>query len=569
MRPGAASLATAPQAGLVPNNFEGGIFGGITIAQWQTIRRTPGVQVAAPVENLGYIVAAASTHVSLRSFLHGSVDQLYRLRYLWLADRGRSQYPGEIDYLYVTGKVNGCANLYLSPPDTFISPFDSTGPAYSYLACYSPSSPGQKVDAASVVLDVRAYFPILVAAIDPVQENKLLPLDRTVVQGVPLAASDTFSSGNFGSIVPVIASTKTYVDEPLELAVESVPIPASTTGAQLLKGNNGPNPPPTGIPTYQPGPNDAYLRVRALPGDRLGTLSVTASQLYASTLNQIKSNAQGTAEVSTYWTVSHGDYLQLPKGRLAARTVSRDPQVDFGGGDQYGGFTLVPPGNNDTQFRRLAVHHVKLNAMGAGAAQLTVQGEFDPARLPGFDPLSKVPLESYYPPLTEPADAASRRALRGQPLAPSTNLGGYLAEPPFMLTTLQAARGLTDPRFFSGANSAVPISVIRVRVAGVTGPDKASLARIKQAATLIRQRTGLTVDVTAGSSPAPQRIELPAGHFGRPALLLREGWVKKGVAIVILAAVDKIEPPAVRAGAARHRAVPRQRGSVLGPVSAR
>lgn len=528
--------SSAAKPGPLPNNFESGIFGGITMAQWRRVLSTPGVQVAAPVENLGFIVTATEAQIPVGPYLSGLRDQLYRLRLTWVADRGLSRYPGEVDYVYVTDLPTSCQSLYVNARDSFSSPFDSIGPAYSTLECYSPAARGQGVKASSVVLHTRVYFPILIAAVDPVQENKLLPLNRTIVQGVPLAASDTYSVGQFGSVVPVVASAKTYVDESLNVAVERVPIPSDTTGAALLHGNNRPGPAPA---TYQPGPNDAYRRVRQLPGKLLGRETFGPEQLYASALHQMESNLIDQSLISTYWTTSPVSYRQLPGGGLGVRTVSRDPLADFGGGDQYGGFTLVPPGNNDTQFRRLAVHPVKLNAIGAGKSQLSIQGEFDPTRLPGFDPLSKVPLESYYPPLAEPADAASRRALHNQPLAPSTNLGGYLASPPFMLTTLQAAWGLTDPRFFSGANSAAPISVIRVRVAGVTGPDKASLARIKQVATLIRQRTGLTVDVTAGSSPSPQLIELPAGHFGRPALLLREGWVKKGVAVVVLAAVDK------------------------------
>ncbi len=70
--------------------------------------------------------------------------------------------------------------------------------------------------------------------------------------------------------------------------------------------------------------------------------------------------------------------------------------------------------------------------------------------------------------------------------------------------------------------------MVRVRVAGVVGPDEESLARIERVATLIDERTGLEVDVTAGSSPAPQEVVLAAGKFGRPELRLSEGWAKKG-----------------------------------------
>ena len=47
------------------------------------------------------------------------------------------------------------------------------------------------------------------------------------------------------------------------------------------------------------------------------------------------------------------------------------------------------------------------------------------------------------------------------------------------------------------------------------------------------------MDVTAGSSPHPIDITLPAGNFGRPKLLLQEGWSKKGATISYLNALDR------------------------------
>jgi putative ABC transport system permease protein len=55
----------------------------------------------------------------------------------------------------------------------------------------------------------------------------------------------------------------------------------------------------------------------------------------------------------------------------------------------------------------------------------------------------------------------------------------------------------------------------------------------------IELRTGLTVDIVAGSSPQPTTIALPADKYGTPALLLTEDWIKEGVAVTILDAVDR------------------------------
>jgi len=137
-----------------------------------------------------------------------------------------------------------------------------------------------------------------------------------------------------------------------------------------------------------------------------------------------------------------------------------------------------------------------------------------------------------------PANAATRRALGGDPL-PSLNLGGYVSQPVDLITTLAALPALNDGTFTGNLHSADPISVIRVRVGGVSGPDALSLERIKMVAQQIAQRTGLQVDIVAGSSPEPTTIDLPPGRFGQPALQLIEGWVKKGVAVTVITAVDK------------------------------
>jgi ABC-type lipoprotein release transport system permease subunit len=108
-----------------------------------------------------------------------------------------------------------------------------------------------------------------------------------------------------------------------------------------------------------------------------------------------------------------------------------------------------------------------------------------------------------------------------------------------LLTTLQGASLFHDSQIFPGADPNAPISVIRVRVADVTGPDPVSRERVRRVAQTIQERTGLAVDITAGSSPTSILVRLPKGKFGQPSLLVREGWVMKGVALVVLKALDR------------------------------
>lgn len=107
-----------------------------------------------------------------------------------------------------------------------------------------------------------------------------------------------------------------------------------------------------------------------------------------------------------------------------------------------------------------------------------------------------------------------------------------------LLTDLRSLSVFSATNFQPSSDRA-PISAIRVRVTGAHGLDAVSRERVRLAAQRISERTGLDVDLTIGSSPAPLTIDLPAGDHGRPALALTEPWTKKGVALQILAAVNK------------------------------
>ncbi len=554
VRPRGSRTPLERQRGLVQPNFMSGIFGGITLAQWHRILNTPGVKVAAPVENIGYLLVPASVTLHIGRFVSAGRSQLFRLRLDWL--EGGSRYPGNTLYVYVTPRPHGCEGLELQPPVLdFISPFAVAGPANVAFSCYQPTAEPPLVGSWSpssrdgIVISDEVEFPLLLAAVDPPQEQKLLDIGRTRVSGVGLADLGGYGTSDLGPIVPVIASTRTYTDVRLRASIERVRIPPGKNARALLY-----DPPPRPMTAQRAEREEtrSYARVTPLRSHPVGTIRLGAETLYDDALAQVSGLAGGTADA--YWTVSPIRYRRVGAA-LAVEPVARDPNHEFAGGTQLYGYTLVPPGNGDIQFRIATSHLYQRNASNAGSLTFYVAGRFDPRRLPSFDPLVRVPLASYQPPLAAPANPAGRQALHGRPLAPTTNLGDYLTQPPLLLTTLQAARALTSTRFFQDAAQTEaafearvhghppprprgPISVIRVRVAGATGADRLSLARVQTVATRIERETGLAVDVTAGSSPTPMTIHLPGGRFGRPPLTLREGWSEKGATLVILDAVD-------------------------------
>lgn len=555
VRPGDSFTPIERSQGLIQENYLSGIFGGITLQQYKEIRGIPGVQVAAPIANIGYIMPFQFLPVTINEFLSEEPVQLYRLDFEWAANNGVSHYPDAPWFVYFTrehpfkaapevpggiqevvgkeGPIPVCSGFNASSPPDSGNPFDFE--ASSGLACFSALTPGVQggatdygaLPAGTVGVVVPVNFPMFLAAIDPVQEQRLLGIGGTLVSGRMLRPDDgpqIEPKGNGVSyrVVPLLASSRTYVDELLDVSVVRLHTPAEATPNRELASED-----------------HAYEFITHLAGDTVGRVNISIDGIYDRLIAGMQlSSRRLEISYAHYWTGSPVRYRSIGDDRLQPTTTRNPPYATYSG---YYGTGWAPWENRDIQFRRLSRHAGSNQLINGvqGTPALRVVGEFDPELLPGFSPLSQVPLETYYPPTVEPADPASREALGGRRLLPTMNLGGYVSQPPLMLTTLRGLRAFTNPNSFQGATPEAPISVIRVRVAGVTGVDELSRERIKNVAQAIHERTGLALDITAGSSPHPLLIELPEGKFGQPPLLVREGWVEKGVAVRFLDALDR------------------------------
>ena len=197
-----------------------------------------------------------------------------------------------------------------------------------------------------------------------------------------------------------------------------------------------------------------------------------------------------------------------------------------------------PQDARDLAFRKITDHQGNTGTSEVLIRGLHAVGTFDPSKLSGFDAAADSALATIRYPGLAAADARSRRLLGGRDLLPNANIAGYPTQPPLMLTNLRSLGAFAGSDYMPNAGAA-PISAIRVDVAGAGGIGAVSREKVRLAAQRIRTETGLDVDLTIGSSPAPMTIDLPAGKFGRPALQLTEPWIKKGVAVAILSAVNK------------------------------
>jgi putative ABC transport system permease protein len=532
VRPAGARTALESQTGTVQPNFLAGIYGGITMAQYHQIASLPGVSVAAPIAMVGYALVGAAIPFRIPvADYRGPGRELFRDQTTWVSDNGTSRVTQPANYTYVTpgrlqfnsssgdmqelvpghGAVTVCPNRPQSPA---ANPFGIADQAI--IGCWSKVD-GYGSGGASGPADAAYWvIPVLIAAIDPAAEARLDGLNHALVSGHYLAErADTTPQDN-QSEFPVLASSASGMDEYAITTLQRLTAPKT--------------PPDMTVPWLT---SEASAR-----GQTLVTQRSTAQQAYRQMLRYLASSAQvgDRYPIEAYWSVGPVRYRRAVAGALQPIQV-RNPLSVW----QSAGISSVSMDNEDTAYRRISAHTPKnAGVLGDVQAVPKLVGTFDPARIRSFDRLSEVPLGGYEPVTAAPATAASRRALGGADLLPNQNLGGYVSQPVNLITSLSALPALqNDLQYGGNLHTGDPISVIRVRVAGVSGPNPVSLERIREVAQQIAVRTHLDVDIVAGSSPTPTTVDLPAGNFGQPALTLTEYWVKKGVAVAILSAVDK------------------------------
>jgi hypothetical protein len=561
VRPRGARTALETQTDTVQPNFLSGIYGGITMSQYHQIAAIPGVQVAAPIAMVGYTLLASRLSSPLPAAdLSGPGRQLYRVTSTWISQGGTSRVTQPPSYVYVTPQRLGFdldgtligpkiaqtttqterlpdgKNVTICPADAILHPgadpfgvaAQSDCTAWSRVNGYGP---GPHFSRANPRSDVDWVIPVLIAAVDPVAEAELDGLNRAVISGHYLAEK-TGDAGTSG-IFPVLASSTSGLDESAITQVATLTAPAS--------------PPSMTVPWM--------TQHATAPGHVISTTTTTARQAYQQLLAALaikaapragnapgstvmytgKDESGGPVGVEAYWSVGPTSYRRSRSGALVARLTRNPPSAWYAAGAQ-----VASMDDADNQYRTVSVHAPAGTSFTSVAASPQLVGIFNPAKINEFDPLSRVPLGAYAPVVAAPAGAATRRALHGGDLLPNQNVGGYVSQPVDLVTSLSALPALENAGYY-GTHVPVndPISVVRVRVAGVTGPDPVSLERIREVAQQIELRTGLDVDIVAGSSPTPTTIDLPAGKFGQPPLTLSENWVKKGVAVAILTAIDE------------------------------
>ncbi|MGW4892483.1 FtsX-like permease family protein [Kitasatospora sp. NPDC004240] len=591
VRPRGGRTEAERQQDLVQAGFLSGIFGGITTDEWHRIEGIPGVEAAAPLAMVGYVMPSASVPVDLSAHLPADrTGRLFRVTTTTTADGGATRTPAATGYQYLTGNPlvvdlgtgsaagSGPAEQLPSGTRVEACPAAPPVPAGPFapavrIGCDSTAGTRSVLDGQTVSTTVPAGpaghrvqvpVPLLVAAVDPQAEARLSGLDTALVSGRYLGAHQGAStrdaegavSGPDGTTAvtvkqttfPVLAASDSGLGTAVDVGVQLLPAADGRTPLQIGTDRLADLAGPT-VVTRTITAQDAYRQLldqitadTAHPGSSAGPTDPAASGAPAPANPGAPTAGRGTSlgSLAASWTVGPLHWSTGPDGRLRPDTV-RNPPETWASLASNSPWLRVPPTNADTQLRSVTQHLARTGTDSGGVplpAPVAV-GVFDRSRLPSFNPLTAVPLGAYEAPDTRPADAAARTALGGGPLRPDGNLGGLLAQPPQLITTLDALPALTDGAFRGDLHAADPISSVRVRVADIRGTDAVSRERVRLVAQEIQRRTGLQVDVTYGSSPRPTELTVPAGAFGRPEITVTQNWVRMGVAFTVLDALDR------------------------------
>lgn len=482
---------------LLEPNYLSGIGGGISLDQYKTIKGIDGVETAAPVAMIGY--------VPFQRYVEGhriEKEGIYRVTKTKAVDHGiRVEKEKWHDYIV-------------------------QGPWYSPLDFRET----ERVYGVSLIKDypekLMIGHSVLLAGIDPVQEARLVGLDRAVVsQGKSRYFDKDKVSITNGEIlgktyqrveIPVLISnqsssavTYTWTIERLDLPFADEKTAAETMENVKRRGGK------------------SYLDTLDAEGNP-AVVSYGGRELF----RQMAVDLTGIDPLTGKPAASEGERVSLtlldqPIAKPSPLTY-REAKSPFP--DRWPlAYEVKPvPAEKGKEVVGFPLQSGSFRPFDYFTATLHFNyvGFFDPSKLNiAKDPLTELPMETYRPPSAKwVLDSKNRPVNPPKQLKPTDNPLGLLTQPPTMLTTLEAAQALVGDR---------PISAIRVKVSGVERLDEKSQARLEKIAAEIEKKTGLITDITLGSSPQPILLHVPAVGDLPELGWIEQPWVRIGSAITL------------------------------------
>lgn len=493
----AGTRSVTEEENLLDPNFLSGLSGGISIEQYEQIKAIDGIEIAAPIAMIGYLLFS----IDLEELeLEG--NGIYRL------------VTEEINNIGIKEKRNVTTTYFTRGNNEVIQEkFIETGGDYFLGIPYETYS---------------TTWTVLLAGIDPEQEAKLVGLDQAIV---PVGTSryftdddisknivlneDAVESGDleiYSSSIPVIVSSQTYTDYLANYTIEKLDLPFDDieTAKETL------------AMVEEQGGEEYLDKVK---GKTVQTFSYSDKEIYARLINSLSGFHLETGEP---YIENHLGYLDIPLVYKPSGLKYKEVTSPFPEKWPYA-FELqkvvYDPERQIEGFRE----QIEYEWQDSGQP-LMIQpnwiGLYDPGKLNiSKDPLNELPMETYRPATAELVIDENLKPINPpEVLNPDIDLYSFLGNPPTMLTTLEAAELIAGEK---------PISAIRVKVAGVEELNEESQQKLEKIAAEIEEKTGLETDITLGSSPHFTLVRVPPINNDDALGWFQQPWIKLGSSITI------------------------------------
>jgi putative ABC transport system permease protein len=505
---------------LVPSDFLAVRSSGITRAEWQAIQQIPGVEVAAPLATLGWM-RPDDVSVGAEFATPDRGELVWISEEITIADGSPIRANG---YVGVNWDYQG---------ESFYERYVIVGNVGSGTEGMNPG------DAASE--DLRVSLPSQwgdIVGIDPVEEDRLVGLNGFVTgpnlhRGMTTTFDQVF--GRTATQVPVLTPTRMALPGQVTMSVSVVHgVDIAALGAAVEETRKSRDWRNVSVAEYFAA-MDAV--VAEFTDGRPVTTEASDTKTMADLIQPLRDLGVGLVD-GQLQAVEYGGGTRSSAGRNVLLEPAELP-YDFGVDGQpklenlgtWG--DLVRPAINaaqpenwypessvldpSPQYRPLTVTVPEPFLVDAlGTYDLDAIG----SRFAGAT--NYVPLGIYGDPARKLVADAAGNPVNG-PLPISLNPGGLNPLPPIGLTNLETVEALRGDRF---------IDAIRVRVADIDAYTPAAVDRIARVAQAIRDRTGLHVDVVAGSSPVD--VDVDVADVGT----VRERWTTLGEAPRIVSGAD-------------------------------
>ncbi|WP_164462071.1 ABC transporter permease [Bacillus sp. FJAT-42376] len=467
---------------LLEPNFMSGIDGGISMEQYEEIKAMSDIDVAAPIAMIGNY----NNEISLGKMTIKEPG-VYRMK------RTEKDHTG-------AGEESFSSNFYFT------------------VGAWAPSGTGREYGTGIFSGVLNYETQIMMAAIDPEAESRLVGIDQAVIKG---ENSRFFQTGDHAEVydlgdgvienhVPVLISSKSFLDGEVTYTAEKLDLPFNTseqakTMEKVAKEGG-----------------EAYLEKQT--GTAVASETFTTGQVQQKTLQRIMNPGQNVKGAALEGAASGWMGYKPTPVNYRPVTSPFGERWPFA----YEVKPFIQP--QDSQFYLSQTYRpVKLfseDIMDWPRVKPNFIGVFDPQKLNlSKDPLTELPMETYFPSKAQwVLDENQKPVNPPVTMKPVNNPYGFLTKPPLILTTLDAAEKILGDK---------PIAAIRVKVKGVASLDEASQNLLKKTAEKIEKETGLETDITLGSSPQPALTHIP-GLEGKEALgWIEQPWIKIGSSFAI------------------------------------